>query len=214
MAPSGQLETLLSDRRINAGIGWVLIVVVAVGVVESLIDLDLVWATVSGFVVFLAVLPAVASRNPRVMVPWEVLLLATLPLIVRSLAASGPLGDVAAYVSVATVALIIAVELDVFTTVKMTTSFAVIFVVITTLATAGGWAVIQWLSDVYLGTTFLYPSPPPVSEAVDAAALDSLMWDFVAATAAGILAGIVFALYFRERADTRMGPGVDGRGRE
>ncbi|MFB6133613.1 MAG: hypothetical protein ABEJ55_01315 [Halanaeroarchaeum sp.] len=209
MAPSGQLESLLSDRRINAGIGWILIAVVAVGVIESLIDLDLVWAIVSAFVVFLAVLPAVVSRNPRVMVPWEVLLLATLPLIVRSLAATDPLGEVAAYVSVATVALIIAVELDVFTTVKMTTSFAVIFVVITTLATAGGWAVMQWLSDVYFGTTFIYPSPPPVSANADAAALESLMWDFVAATAAGVLAGVVFALYFRERADVRIDPGAD-----
>jgi hypothetical protein len=111
---------------------------------------------------------------------------------------------VTAYLSVAAVALVIAVELDVFTPVRMTTWFAVFFVGIATMAAAGGWAVIQWLSDVYLGTTLVYPTPPPVPEAVDQAALEALMWDFVAATIAGLLAGVVFAIYFRERADTRM----------
>ncbi|MFW5937722.1 MAG: hypothetical protein ACOCSN_02145, partial [Halanaeroarchaeum sp.] len=135
---------------------------------------------------------------------WEVLLLATLPVIARSFATPGPVSDVATYLSVAAVALIIAVELDVFTAVRMTTSFAVVFVVIATMATAGAWTVVQWLSDVYLGTTFIYPTPPPVSETVDTAAQESLMWDFVAATAAGLIAGVVFALYFRGRADTRL----------
>jgi hypothetical protein len=204
MARSGQLDALLEDRRINAGLGWALILFVAVVAVESLFDGDWVWVVVSTFVVGLTVLPSVAYRNPRVMVPWEVLLLATLPMVARGLASPGPVNEVATYLSVAAVALILAVELDVFTTVRMTTSFAVVFVVIATMATAGAWAVVQWLSDLYLGTTFVYPTTPPVSEAVDAAALEALMWDFVAATAAGLLGGVVFALYFRNRADTRV----------
>ncbi|WP_259517706.1 hypothetical protein [Halanaeroarchaeum sp. HSR-CO] len=214
MARSGQLDALLEDRRVNAGIGWALLAFVAVATLESVLDTDWVWVVISAFVVVLAALPAVIYRSARVMVPWEVLLLATLPMLARSLAGPGTLGQVAAYLSVAAVALIIAVELDVFTAVRMTTSFAVVFVVIATMATAGSWAVVQWLSDIYLGTTFIYPTSPPVGPAVDEAALESLMWDFVAATAAGLLGGLVFALYFRERSDTRLTPlGASGEGK-
>lgn len=212
MVRSGQLDALLDDRRINAGIGWALLAFVSFATLESVADGDWVWVVISAFLVVLAALPAVLYRNPRVMVPWEVLFLATLPMLARSLAGPGTLGQVAAYLSVAAVALIIAVELDVFTTVRMTTAFAVVFVVIATMATAGVWAIVQWLSDIYLGTTFIYPSPPPVEQVVDEAALETLMWDFVAATAAGLLGGLIFALYFRERSDTRFEPLVGKRG--
>lgn len=211
MVRSGQLDALLDDRRINAGIGWALLAFVSFATVESVVDGDWVWVVISAFVVVLAALPAVIYRNPRVMVPWEVLFLATLPMLARSLAGPGTLGQVAAYLSVAALALIIAVELDVFTTVRMTSAFAVVFVVIATMATAGVWAIVQWLSDIYLGTTFIYPSPLPVEQSVDEAALETLMWDFVAATAAGLLGGLIFALYFRERSDTRFEPLV-GKG--
>ncbi|MDY6764133.1 MAG: hypothetical protein SV377_00335, partial [Halobacteria archaeon] len=88
------------------------------------------------------------------------------------------------YLSVAAVALIIAVELHMFTHVRMNDGFAVLFVVVGTMATSGIWAVVRWLSDLYLGTTFLEDH-------------DIVMWSFVAATAAGILGGIVFTFYFR-----------------
>ncbi|MFB6094072.1 MAG: hypothetical protein ABEJ77_03935 [Halanaeroarchaeum sp.] len=214
MARSRQLDALLENTRVNAALGWVLVLIVAGATVESLRRGDLVWVVLSAFAVGLAALPAIVYRNVRVMVPWEVLLLVALPTIARSLATQGVLSQLATYVAVAAVALIIAVQLDVFTPVRMTTGFAVVFVVIATMATAGVWAVVQWLSDVYLGTTLIYPTPPPVSEAVEAAALETLMWDFVSATAAGLLGGIVFALYFRERADTRVPLPADEQGRE
>lgn len=187
MARSGQLEALLDDRRINAAIGWALLAFVTLGTAESVADADWVWVVISAFVVVLAAVPPVVYRNPRVMVPWEVLGLATLPMLARSLAGPGTLGEVAAYLSVAAVALIIAVELDVFTSVRMTTSFAVVFVVIATMATAGGWAVVQWLSDVYLGTTLV-------------TSLQRSMWGFIWATVAGVGSGLLFDLYFRTRA--------------
>ncbi|AKH98149.1 hypothetical protein [Halanaeroarchaeum sulfurireducens] len=210
MARSGELDTVLDDRRINAAVGWGLLAFVAAGALESIADGDWVWVLVSGSVVVLALLPALIYRSPRVMVPWEVLVLATLPMLARSLTGPGTFGQIAAYLAVAAVALIIAVELDVFTPVRMTTTFAVVFVVIATIATAGVWAIVQWASDLYFGTTFIYPMSPPVSRAVDDAALESLMWDFVVATAAGLLGGLVFALYFRERANTRIEPLDEG----
>ena len=203
MVQSGELDALLNDERLNAGLAWALVAFVSLVGVESLLDADWVWLVFTAIVVSLAVVPPVAFRDPKVMLPSEVLLLAALPLLVRGLYTAGLLADLATYVSVAALALILAVELDVFTPVLMPTWFAVFFVVIATMATAGVWAVLQWLSDVYLGTAFIYPTPPPVPESIDQAALETLMWDFVVATLAGILAGIVFAFYFRER-DTRI----------
>ncbi|MFB6267462.1 MAG: hypothetical protein ABEI31_07365 [Halodesulfurarchaeum sp.] len=204
MAQRGELDVLLNDTRLNSVLSWVLLGFVGLVGVESLLDGDWAWVTVAALVLVLGVIPPIAYRNPRVMLPWEVLVLTVLPLLGRGLIASGAIGDVATYLSVAAIALVIAVELDVFTPVMMTTWFAVLFVVVVTMAAAGGWAVIQWLSDLYLGTTLLYPNPPPVSPAVDQAALEALMWDFVAATVTGALAGVIFALYFRRVAPTRV----------
>lgn len=199
----------MNNTRLNAALAWLLILAVALVGVESVTDADWVWVTIAATVVFLSVLPPVAFRSPLVMLPWEVLALAVLPLFVRGLF-GGLIGTVAAYLGVAAVALVIAVDLDVFTPVRMTTWFAVIFVVVTTMATAGIWAVLRWLSDVFLGTTLVYPSPPPVPPAVEEAALEALMWDFVGATVAGLLAGVVFARYFRQlaRGRTRLPPAV------
>jgi hypothetical protein len=135
------------------------------------------------------------------MLPWEMLALASIPVIGRAFLAGVTLGGItltgriATYLSVAAVALIVAVELDVFTPVKMTHGFAVFFVAIATIATAGIWAVVQWLSDQFLNTAFLLDGRP------EAVIEEALMWDFVAATVTGVLAGVVFEYYFRERTD-------------
>jgi hypothetical protein len=209
MERSGELLALMGNTRLNAILGWVLLAALALVGVESALDGDWVWVVVSVTVVILGVLPPIVFRNVQVMLPWEVLALGIVPLFVRGLS-GGLLADVAAYLGVAAVALVIAVDLEVFTTVRMTTWFAVIFVVVTTMAAVGIWAVLRWLSDVFLGTTLLYPSPPPVSPAVEEIALEALMWDFVAATVGGVLAGVIFALYFRRIAAgrTRLPPTV------
>jgi len=69
--------------------------------------------------------------------------------------------------------------------------------VVATMATAGVWAVLRWTADVWLGTTFLLESG--VAETVIE---EGVMWEFVYSTAAGIVAGVVFELYFRRRART------------
>jgi len=67
---------------------------------------------------------------------------------------------------------------------------------VTTVATAGIWAVALWASDVVFGTHFLLV--PGVSETVIE---NRLMWEFVWSTAAGLLAGGVFEGYFRRRSN-------------
>jgi len=197
MAASEGLATLIEDRRLNTVIGWVLIAFVAVVVLESVVTRDYAWAAFAAGVLVLAVIPPLGFRDRDAMLPWEVLALAVLPLIGRTLAGTVLSTQLTTYLSVAGLALIVAVELDVFTAVRMTEWFAVLFVVVATMATAGVWAVLRWTADVWLGTTFLLESG--VAETVIE---EGVMWEFVYSTAAGIVAGVVFELYFRRRART------------
>jgi NhaP-type Na+/H+ or K+/H+ antiporter len=100
--------------------------------------------------------------------------------------------DLFTYLSVAAIALIVAVELHVFTPVKMNQAFAVSFVVVATLAAAGVWAVARFVLDETLGTAFLLD--PTLTEAEIE---HDLMLEFVYSTAAGVLGGVVFEWYFR-----------------
>lgn len=234
MEDPGRLRGLIVDARLNAVAAWLLVLFVCGVALESFLDGDLLWTWFSALVVAIVLVPPVSYRNPRIMLPWEVLALVTLPVLGRALASFPLSTDLATYISVAALALVVAVELDVFTPVRMTNGFAAFFTVIVTMAASGVWAVVQWLSDLLLGTTFIYPTPVTVpeaavqqgvvgkfywfsdllvgttfvgqdpiivSDATEQAALDALMWDFVAATLAGIVAGTIFVLYFRRRRD-------------
>ena len=179
------LGRIIESERLNAALAWVLVVFVVVGALASLFRGDLLWTGFAASVAVLALLPPVSFRTPLAMLPWEVLALAAFPMIGRAFAPA-LVGDLATYLSVAALALIIAVELHLFTPVEMSYRFAVAFVVVTTMATAGVWAVVRWVADIYLGTGFI-------------ASEDALMWEFVASTVAGVGAGIVFEGYVRRR---------------
>jgi hypothetical protein len=172
-------------------------------VVANLLERSVVWAGFTAVVAVLALVPAVRYRDPLTMLPWEVLLVASLPVVGRTFVVGQRVGGVAltgrvtTYLAVAAVALVIAVELDVFTPVRMNEAFALLFVVVATTAAAGVWAVAQWVSDLYLGTSLLLDGRP------EAVIERELMWDFVAATAAGVLAGLLFEYYFRRRSRRR-----------
>jgi hypothetical protein len=115
-----------------------------------------------------------------------------LPLLGRTFATVPVTSDLFTYLSVAAIALIVAVELHVFTPVKMNEAFAVSFVVIGTLAAAGIWAVVRFVLDETLGTAFLLD--PALTEAEIE---HDLMLEFVYSTAAGVLGGGIFERYFR-----------------
>lgn len=199
--PAGTLDRIVEDERVNAGLGWALIVFLALVAVASFLLGNLLWAGFAAFVAALAVVPAVAHRDWSVMLPWEVLVLAAFPILGRAVSTTVATSRVATYLSVAALALVVAVELHAFTTVRMTAWFAVLFVVVATIATVGAWSVVQWLSDIYLGTSFIYSE-------------HRLMWDFVGATVVGGIAGVLFEWYFRRvgRVEQRLpGEGGDGR---
>ncbi|WP_416840964.1 hypothetical protein [Haloferax sp. DFSO52] len=198
------LHRLVRSRRLNALLAWLFVgFLTAVAIASVVTNNDHVWGGFALIVAALTVVPAIVHREVQAMLPWEVIALASLPIVARVLVRGETIGGmtftgrVSTYLAVAAIALIIAVELDVFTPVRMNHSFAVFFVVIATMAAAGVWAVVQWLSDIYLGTALLLNGRP------EAVIETTMMWDFVAATFAGLLAGLLFEYYFRRRAYSR-----------
>jgi len=190
------LGQLLRRQQTNAIPSWVLISLLGIAIITSVWRDLLWWAAFAGAVLVLTVLPPLALRNWAATLPWEVTALAGLPVLGRSFATVPVTGQIATYFSVAAIALVVVVELHLFTPVRMTDSFAVAFVVVTTLAMAGVWAVVRWLSDVLLGTTLLLEDGVPEAETEHA-----LMIEFVASTIAGVVAGIVFTYYVRRQVD-------------
>ncbi|ELZ01358.1 hypothetical protein [Natrialba asiatica] len=178
------LDTLIADGRTNAIASWLLVIAIAgIGLSELLLG-EVLWTTFAATLLVLALLPSIAFRSPLVMLPWEVLLLAALPILGMALDAAGLTGHFASYLSVAAIALVLAVELQMFTTVRMTPGFAVIFVVVSTLSAAALWALLRWSIGGLLDTPFTGTH-------------DEIMWEFVYSAVAGLGSGIVFEIYFR-----------------
>lgn len=180
----GGLSTLVDGSRVDAALAWTLVAMLLLAAVWSLLEGSALWAGFALVAAGVAIVPAVVVRDPAASVPPELLVLVVVPVVGRSY---GPFTQVATYLAVAALALLVVVEIDAFSSAEMTPRFAVVFVVMTTMAVAAVWAIAQWLSDAYLATAFL-------GDKTD------LMWDLVVATAAGGGAGLLFVGYFRRRA--------------
>lgn len=188
-------DSLLRNRRTNALIGWFFLVFLGVVIGESLLTGDLAWALFVAGVVALCILPPVAFQNPETMLPWEVIAMAALPALGRAIAVFDLFRALNLYFSIAALALIVAVELELFTTVRLTVGFSIIFVVASTLAATAVWSVMQWSLDLLIGTEFLI-EPGKTDRVIH----DELMMEFVYTAIAGILAGLIFEFYFRRTA--------------
>ncbi|EMA39044.1 hypothetical protein [Halococcus hamelinensis] len=188
------LGRVIESERTNAWLAWGVVVAVGASAVAATVRGNLLGALFAASIVVVAVLPPASFRSRWTMVPWEILAIAAFPTLGRAVAPA-VVGDVATYVSVAALALVVAVELHLFTAIEMSYRFAVAFVVLTTMATAGVWALVRWVADGYLGTGFLTTET-------------ALMWEFVASTVAGVGAGIVFEGYVRRRVHTDRFPGA------
>ena len=198
------IERLLRDEQLNAALAWVVVAGVGLTAVGSVLAGALLWSVFATVVAAIVLLPPLVFADPEVMLPWEVLALAGLPVLGRSVATLQVTSRVGTYLSVAALALVVVVELHAFTSVSMSPSFAVAFVAIATMAVAGMWAVLRWTVDLWLGTGFL------LDPALDREAIErGLMLEFVASTVAGVLAGVVFEFYIRRRARVRRRVGVD-----
>jgi len=198
-----RLSALLRAERANAALSWLLVGLLAAAAAASA-PADPVWVVFALLAVAVAVLPPLAFGHARAMLPWEVLAFAATPIVGRAVATPGLTTDVATYVAVAALALLVAAELDVFTRVRLANWFAVVLVVVATMAAAGFLAVLGWVSDLAFGTAFVLPADPPLTAAQEHATVTMLVGDFVAATLAGAFAAAVFVWYFRRHADAHL----------
>ncbi len=186
------LERLLRTDSVNARLSWLLLAFLAVASVSGIAAGELLPWLLVAVVLGLALVPALAYRDLGAMLPWPLLLLASLPVLGTVFARPWLSSGLVTYVAVATIALVVALELHLFTPVLMTPRFAVLFVVVTTMGVAGVWAVGRWLADLYLGTQLLLD--PTLT---DAEIESRLMWEFVYSATAGAVAGLVFEWGFR-----------------
>ena len=184
-AVEDRLTELVRDGRLNALAAWAMIAVLAGVLVGSALDYDLLSAVIVVGLGAVVLAPTAAARDWRAMLPAELVGLALLPVLVRAVF-GGELGTFATYVAIAALALVIAVDLHMFTSLRLTHWFAVAFVVMATLATAAVWTVLRWNLDQRVGTAYLTTN-------------DALMTEYMYVTLAGIAAGLLFDGYFRRR---------------
>lgn len=187
------LSRLFRSGRTNAVLSWLLVAVLVGVFVESLLDFDRLWIAFVAATGAVVLLPPLAYREWQVMLPWELLVVALLPILVRGVV-GGELGTFSFYLAIAALALIVSVELHMFTALRMTHWFAVTFVVMTTMAAEAAWTILRWNADRFLGTAFL--GPPGVDQD---AANAALMTEWAYVMLAGFAAGVLFDAYFRRR---------------
>lgn len=198
------LAQVFRNSRLNAILAWVLVAVLVVVFVESVWNFDRLWMAFVATTAAIVLLPPLAYRDWQIMLPWELLVLALLPILARA-NAGGELGLFAYYLSIAALALLITVELHMFTEMRMTHWFAVLFVGMATMASTAAWTVVRWSMDRTFGTNMLGhleargdPLLPPGHTAQEAANA-GLMLEWVYVTLAGLAAGLLFDAYFRRR---------------
>lgn len=180
----GRLDAVIRDNRINSAIAWVIVATLVLAAAVSVRIGEPVWAVFVAGCVGIIVLPAWVRRDPSVLPPWEILVFVTLPIASQFLPLSDALADLTTFLAVLAVSVLVVVELHVFSPVEMTPRFAVVFVVLVTMATAGVWTIVQHAADVFLGTSTIQGKT-------------ALMWDLVFATAISLIAIPVLAIYFR-----------------
>lgn len=183
--PDDQLEALFTDSRRNALVGWLIVVLFVGAIFESLTEGDWSWLVVVLTTLVVVIVPPILRRSPWVMVPWELLAIASIPISLRTIRVTTTT-PVVTYLSIAALALLISAELHVFGPITITHWFAVVSVAMTTLAVAGLWAVLRVHLDRWLGTATLVDNT-------------ALMIEFAWAAVAGVLAGGLFAAYFHDR---------------
>jgi hypothetical protein len=188
-----KLSKLLLNTYRNAILSWVILSILVFLTFVDFMNGRYTWGILSSFAICIILLPAVFFKNLSIMPPWYLLMLVALPIVGNAIDYQLFSSSIPHYISVATIALLLAAEINWFTSVKMDHKFAILFVFITTLAISGLWYLMQWLLDTHIGTSFILDGRS--KEAVNTA----VMYEFMYATVSGIVAGLIFGWYFRSR---------------
>ncbi|WP_336326700.1 hypothetical protein [Halovenus sp. HT40] len=181
---STALSDLLADRQRNATISWLLLGLAALAGVGGVIVTGPLWSFFAVIIVLLGLIPPIAYRSRYIMLPWEVLAMAVLPLIGIALGADRLSSQFISYLAIAAVGLVIVVELDSFTSIRMSPGFAIVLVVASTMAASALWAMLEWYAAILLDRGFGLTN-------------DELMIEFLYAALAGFAAAVTFRTYFR-----------------
>ncbi|MDG5776800.1 hypothetical protein VB773_22850 [Haloarculaceae archaeon H-GB2-1] len=169
------VEVLLEDEGANALVGWF-----AIGTMLLVAGLSVRWTAYlwGCFAVVTAVtaaLPPIATRDWKCMVPWSLLVAAAAALLAGAV---WPVVEMASFVVITLLAVLVVAEVVAFTPVEMSVRFAVAFAVLTALAVEAVWAVGQYYSDLWWETTFLQSQT-------------ELQWDFVLVTVVALVIGSI-----------------------
>jgi hypothetical protein len=178
-------EWFVRDSRINAAIAWLLVGALVAVAITALLEFLLVRMALAAVSAFVAIVPALVGRTWTRTVPWPLLLVCTIPLTAGALQVSF-FANFVTGLSIAALGMLVVVALQSIESVRMTPNFAVFFVVLATMATAGFWTVGSAASAQYLDTAFVETN-------------DELMAIFAAVALAGFVAGGLFRLYFRRQ---------------
>ncbi|WP_407355173.1 hypothetical protein [Methanolobus sp. WCC5] len=191
MVQIDRLSKLLRNTPVNAFAGWAMVVLLSLLGIINLMNGRLTWFALIVLVICIIIAPALLLRKFSVMPSWYFVVLAIIPILGSTTAYYFFLTAIPVYFSVATIALLLAAEISWFTSVRMHYKFAIVLVVVTTLAMSGLWHLLQWSLDINLGTTFLLDGRS--SDEINA----HVMYRFIYATLTGIAAGLFFGWYFR-----------------
>ncbi|MDG6244659.1 MAG: DUF2238 domain-containing protein [Methanolobus sp.] len=192
MVQIDRLSKLLRNTPLNAFTGWAMVVLLFVLGIVNLMNGRLTWFALIVLVICIIIAPALLLRKFSVMPSWYFVVLAIIPILGSTTAYYLFLTAIPVYFSVATIALLLAAEISWFTSVRMHYKFAIVLVVVTTLAMSGLWHLLQWHMDISLGTSFLLDGR--TSEEINA----HVMYRFIYATITGIIAGLFFGWYFKK----------------
>ncbi|WP_319506160.1 hypothetical protein [uncultured Methanolobus sp.] len=191
MEPIDKLSRLLKNTPLNALAGWAMVLLLSLLGIGNLIYSRLMWTILIVFVICIIIAPAIIMHKLSVMPWWYFILLAIIPIVGSATAYYFFSTSIPFYLSVATIALLLAAEISWFTSVKMNDRFAILLVITTTLAISGLLHLLQWLLDMNLGTVYLLNGRTP--EAIN----DAVMYEFIYAMIAGLVAGLIFGWYFK-----------------
>ncbi len=194
--PDGLKRISTQSREVifESGASWIAAVVLFFSTVYSLLKFDVLWVSFGITALSLYMLPIVSLRNPFKALPWEMTILLSVPILIHISAESQALNDhlswwddlasIAFAFSISTLGFLMTVELQMYTPVRMNRAFAVLFVIVFTLAVSGFWQVGEFVGDRVYGTHY---------QGNNGDVMLSLVWNLIG----GIAMGVFYDLYLR-----------------
>jgi len=175
-------RALLHGRSRNAATAWLATVVMVLAAGALLATADWLWAAFALLVVGVVIVPPFVTHDVETPLPGELVAVVAIPVAARSL---GLFPEITPFVTMAGLALLLLLVLDEFTSLEMAPRFAVLFVVVVTMAFAGAWVMAQFAADALVGTEYVEGQR-------------DLNLALLTATVVSLVAGIVCEAYFRE----------------